>query len=30
MQSRASTKYVISTDPRRMWSFLELIGAMTW
>jgi len=28
-QTRSSTNYINSTDPRRMWSFLESIGAVT-
>jgi len=28
-QAQSSTNYINSTDPRRMWSFLELIGAVT-
>ena len=27
--ARTSTNYINSTDPRRIWSFLESIGAMT-
>jgi len=29
MQARTSTNYIDSTDPRRMMSFLETIGAVT-
>ena len=29
MQARTSTNYTDSTDPRRMMSFLEMIGAVT-
>jgi len=28
-QARSSTNYINSTDPRRTWSFLESIGALT-
>jgi len=28
-QARSSTNYINSTDPRRMWSFLESIGTVT-
>jgi len=29
MQARTSTNYINSTNPRRMWSFLESFGAVT-
>ena len=28
-RARSSTNFIDSTDPRRMWSFLESIGAVT-